>query len=333
MYKALLLALALVSLSAEAVQVEDLFRAKVAVDGQGEQARQAAVKTAFTEILIKVTGDADIAQKPEAQALLADANPYLLSFRYGQDEDGLNLYAVFDAKPLTESLWRHGLSFWGAERPQTLIWLVRQDASGRELLTESSLGDQAQLLTATAAARGLPLMLPLGDLDDKLALSTTDIWGRFVEPVADASRRYPASQFVMARLWPSDGQWQLDWQLEGELSLRGRLQAASEAEAMVGLVTQLGQEMAARLAIAGGQDSEPVTLKVTGLYRHQHYLRAMKVLGKLPVVANLSPSLLQGDSITFLVQLRGDEQQLHQALSLSPYFQAQPDGSYLFAVP
>jgi hypothetical protein len=48
--------------------------------------------------------------------------------------------------------------------------------------------------------RGLPLVMPIMDLTDFTALTLSDVWGRFSQPVAQASARYMAEAVVVIRV-------------------------------------------------------------------------------------------------------------------------------------
>ena len=55
---------------------------------------------------------------------------------------------------------------------------------------------------AQTQAMGLPVSLPLMDLDDNMAVTATDVWGRFADPVLKASQRYGAEMVVLGKLSP-----------------------------------------------------------------------------------------------------------------------------------
>ena len=60
-------------------------------------------------------------------------------------------------------------------------------------LLPQSIDDFSQL-------RGLPLVMPIMDLTDLSAVTITDVWGRFSQPVAQASARYMAEAVVVIRV-------------------------------------------------------------------------------------------------------------------------------------
>lgn len=62
---------------------------------------------------------------------------------------------------------------------------------------------------------GLPVSIPLMDLDDNMAVNATDVWGRFADPILKASQRYGAEMVVLGKLTPEGDKWSIDWGLYG----------------------------------------------------------------------------------------------------------------------
>src|SRR5690606_30160916 len=70
--------------AAQAVTKTDIYTVTLPVPDQSAEARAAAVTEAFEQVLVKMTGQRDVAARPEAQALLASPGRYLAAFRYEQ---------------------------------------------------------------------------------------------------------------------------------------------------------------------------------------------------------------------------------------------------------
>lgn len=314
-----------------AVPVGELYRSQVAIKSQTDTAREAALKAAMAQTLVRVTGSSEAASAPELAELLNDPSPYVLSYRYEQGDDGLELYAAFDQHLLDQAIWQHGYGVWGAERPTTLLWVAIQDASGqRDMVSDASRPLLAKAAVDEGKQRGLPVVLPLWDLDDKVKLDVLDVWGRFDEPVSDASSRYKAAQFVMARLTPNGQGYAADWQLSGAISLSGQVTGDTPEAAMRALVDDLTDQLAANLAVKGNLSAQRNEITLLGVGRAEDYLKALDELKKLPVVADAEVTDVKAGAVTFSLQLRGDQTQLSQALTLSRHFEAGPDGQYHF---
>ena len=65
-----------------AVEVTGLYEAEVPVSGQSTAERVAASRTALEEVLVKVSGNADVAQLPQLEPLLSQAEQWVQRYQY-----------------------------------------------------------------------------------------------------------------------------------------------------------------------------------------------------------------------------------------------------------
>src|SRR5258706_15949695 len=68
-------------------------------------------------------------------------------------------------------------------------------------------------LLAVADERGLPVTLPLLDVQDLRAVTFADVWGGFEDRVAAASARYRADALLIGRVRPGLIGNQIEWLL------------------------------------------------------------------------------------------------------------------------
>ena len=113
--------LAVAMTPAAAVEVPTLFTAEVPYDREAEDPRGDAYRAALNEILLRVSGS-ELADDPDAVAVLFP-NPasLVMQFRPGAEE---TLWVSFDGQAIEQLLRSNGYTFWGAERPLTLVWLA-----------------------------------------------------------------------------------------------------------------------------------------------------------------------------------------------------------------
>ncbi|WP_286742537.1 DUF2066 domain-containing protein, partial [Pseudoalteromonas sp. UBA2102] len=110
------------------------------------------------------------------------------------------------------------LPLWGVQRPLVAIWLGIEDNWRRELVTQESYPQLEQLIYDKAGRRGLPVVVPLLDLQDRRLVGIPEVWGNFSEPVEEASRRYSAERSITARMYqePDSETWILDWRFTND---------------------------------------------------------------------------------------------------------------------
>ena len=210
-YHSLLLTCAVVftlvctSFVASATQRIVVNEAKILVEDQSSRAQQKAAKQALREVFLKMSGSTESLSNPGVKAALSSPQSLLRSYRYSYEGSKTYYVAEFDSTKVGEILQREMLPLWGDRRPETLIWLAVQDDKENKLIIDESLDFPiAEALRTTAQERGLPLSLPLMDLTDNVNITTYDVWGRFVEPVREASRRYSVDNIIAARVYKND---------------------------------------------------------------------------------------------------------------------------------
>jgi hypothetical protein len=201
----------------------------------------------------------------------------------------------------------------GPVRPQVAIWLV-VDEGERRILPDQSGDGWSEALRAQTQAMGLPVSLPLMDLDDNMAVNATDVWGRFADPVLKASQRYGAEMVVLGKLSPEGEAWSIDWGLygtkpgaqAGELTeLTKGSGSGTQAEVAKGFADALAgwlvQQYGTRLSgVASSQ-----TLVVEGLSDIDGMIQIQKLLQGMASVTKVAIGKLEGDKVTFNPRCRG----------------------------
>jgi len=194
--------MALIGQSAQAVERFNTNEAKIAVDNQTQATQKTALKAAFKQVLVKMSGLSTVIDNEGVRAALRSPDAYLRSYRFSYENNQPYYIAEFDRKKITALLQKEQLPLWGDRRPETLIWLAFEDENEvRTILDESTQNEIMLSLSDTARMRGVPISVPLMDLTDSVAISIYDVWGRFVEPLSRASSRYLVDNIIGARLY------------------------------------------------------------------------------------------------------------------------------------
>ena len=232
---------------------EGLYEAARPVADQGEDARGEALREGLAEVLIRVTGDARIAAREGAREVLADPLSLAQQYRYERDSvgPGLRLHMVFDPAALEALLRRHALPVWGRERPETLVWLAVDD--GRRRLVSGEDGERyARRLERAAERRGIPLLFPLLDLEERRAVTAADLWGGFDDAAREASHRYGAASVLLVRLQREQGVWRGRWTWYAFDETRSWATEGKLGRALSAGVDELADALAGRFVVAGG---------------------------------------------------------------------------------
>jgi len=308
----------LLATPARVVAAPDLYTADAPVTGLGEAERDVAVARALAEVAGKVSAD------PKAIARVRsvrDPNALVSRYQYATAVDGSRVLRVtFDQRAVDELLRDSGVASWSGPRPSLLLW-VGQEVDGtrvlRNLESDPELGDAAR---RAAAARGLPLSLPLVDLEDQERLPAQALWAGDAAVIDSASTRY-AAEAVLAGVVtqrPGDSRWRGTWTLVvgGEpQSLRSEGDSAAEA------VARAVDQTAGRLAAGAAPPpeslaSERVRVQVRGIDSLVQQARVLRLLQSVEGVESATPRAARVDVMLFDVAARGGAEQLDRLIGV-----------------
>jgi len=327
-----LLAMLLVAAPLQAAPVGDLFQAEVDAAGRETAARDAALAQALQEVLVRVTGSARAVQQAGARQLLQQPGRFVEQYRFeevaGADErQQLRLWVQFDGVALAREIRAAGLSYWGSERPDVLLWLAVDDRGQRYLVSEAAGSEGADAVMRAARLHGLPVTLPLMDIEDQRAVQFTDVWGGFLGAVESASQRYRPQVILVGKLDSSGagGSWRGSWKLlaagagEGWSGNAGDMYAAVQQG-----IAQATEWLAGQYAVADARSSvRPLT--VEGIRGVEDYARVYRYLASLTPVDQVQVARVTEQEVQFDLSLSAEERSLLQAITLGRVLQAAGD--------
>jgi hypothetical protein len=312
------LACIVVSLPALGESLGDLYSVTVPYTGENES----AFREAMRDILVRVTGRRDAPELENLAPLVAQASRYVASYRRAA---GNQLTVNFDGAAIENAVDASGLAFWGNERPVTLVWLAIDRGSGRRaLVSATDTSAEKKRIDANAERRGLPLVWP--DAGDDLVRAMQQAWSGAQDSLIDAARRYGADGVLIGRARQLDsGTYAVDWNFSSSgvaATASGELEAGPElaAERYAGIYASRG----------ASQRSEQL-VTITGIGSLEAYAAALKALSRLAPVRGVSVDEVTPDAVSFLVNVRGDPESLHQAIQRDGRLQAIDAGRLIYA--
>ena len=298
------------------VVVDDLGKVSGPVGNRSEEARGEALREGLEEVLVRITGNRDVAELSLAQELLRRPRQWLEQYGYVEGDEGLLLEARYNVSGLSEQLARGGEALWGETRPVVLLWLVDESGS---IVAEEGESELREVASRRARHRGLPLVWPRMDEQDRASIVAADIRGRFDRQLNEASRRYPAGLIVTAVVYPGTRpsvRWRL---LHDQQSLKeGTLEvAAGQAtrELMVELLDLVADHVASIYAVVMG-DGTGLTLTVDQLDSLAAYDSVSRHVGGLAGMQSMRLLGLQGGRAEFELEFSGPPLQLERLLHL-----------------
>lgn len=303
LFRLFLLCSSLFCLPALATPVSDLYQVRESVADQQPETRAAAMQRALQTLVQRLTGDAKALQDARLESLRQD--PQQIVSRYGYEDEAL--VVEFDPASTERQLRQAGLALWGGNRPAILTWWLSETPGGNQLIGESQ-GDAA-LLRDAAQHRGLPLRLPLADLEEQLLATPQALTGNDPQALRDASERYAADALLTVQATEAGGSWQAQWRLWlGEEREQGKAEAADPAALADAVLLAVSERLAPRFLVQPGA-AQSLTLVVEGadLNRFAALERLLE-----PFAARLQA--VDGQRLTY--QVNASPEQLRAQLAL-----------------
>lgn len=299
-----------------AARFSNLYDAMVTPEPNAPEA--AATELALAAVLVRVTGSRQAALDPQLLALAG--TPSIVTKR-GTYSEGRTLIG-FSPRLVDQGLRSLSWPVWGAERPLTVLWVAVDDGvGGRALLgandapsdpsqamAEQLKGIRAEL-NAVADERGLPIALPLLDLEDLSLVTPSDIWGGFDDRVTQASTRYRADAVLIGKIGPGVLGTEVQW-----LLIRGGERRVLEGAGVRDGLDTIADLYAADLGSSGAAASTLISVIDVG--SAGDYGRVMSYLESLSVLQSVNVESLERGVLSLRVDARGGAPVLERVLAL-----------------
>ena len=359
LYFLLLLTLPLISWEHSlALQVSGLYSQQIPVTNDGEAERNRAFREAFAAVVVKVSGDPRWLENLAIERAIAQAQNYVEATSYISesiqlpledntlplDSDEEQFYTAeqriisvnFAAALINELLEDAGIPVWDDNRPSVLVWMVLQNSAGeREFLTVGSNPEIVKVIQDFAAARGLPIIFPVLDFEDRKSLSENIAWNLDEAAISSASERYGADSILAGRLhFTASGElvglWQFRFQEETDVfdgfdsELKSYLY-----DPLNRITTQLAGYFA---ILPESIDGDTVRLRIDGIKNLNDYSSLLNYVENLGLVATVTTAEVDGERIELQLSLVGDTRQLYEQIALDrdllPIYNTVEDSSF-----
>lgn len=309
---------------AHAEKMRDLYTASWPVDDQSEKARNRALSNAFSQVLVRASGHKKVLNSSAIKSSLSDAGSFMRLYSYKKlsleeqriYKKPLLLKVNFEPNAISDLLKSAGQPIWSDNRPSGVYWILVDDGS-RKIAAD---GQDGEAIAARRAAtnRGLPIVLPLMDLEDKGAVSASDISGKFLEPLKKASKRYGSDYVALGTVTKAAGGWSGNWVVDlGNDTMRFTTKGNSSSVAVSKMIDRVANKLANRLAVVLNGQAQTDYLLVDGLYDLESYAKAQSILKNVSMVKNVNAVAVADNQVLFELELLSARQYLVDALAVS----------------
>lgn len=284
----------------------EVFQATVPVADRSDAAQGAAFQAALKVALIRATGRRTADEEAVFAPLVGNARRYVQQYRSVPDNQ---LWVAFDGPAIERWLTQNGQPLWGRDRPSTYVWLTAQNAGQPAvILSADDTSELKSAVEAAAATRGIPLVWPSAD-----AVST----GPATPNPGDLARRLGAEGVLVGHANGSTAAASVHW----------TLQFQEHSQEFTGLVEGINHtaDLYAGLYAASGSVA-PVEIEVSGVGDVQDYASVQAYLESLNFITHVGVEALSGDTVRFLLSMRGGIEPLQRAAALNGRLQSLPAG-------
>ena len=311
------------SLPSFATEVNDLYRAKADLLSQSKTDKDNAISAAMEKVLIKIAGNKEFLSDPVIQKELQHHSRYMTRFNFSR-EDGVNkLVATFDENKIKKIFMDNNIPLWGSLRPLVLVWIVNNDGSFKTIVAENENSALHDVVFAAAEEKGLPIVLPLMDLTDAQNIQASDLWGRFMSPIKNASERYAPEKIAIIRMTQQTNvlqSKQVDWYMfdtnNNNIETGSNIQGENETELLQQAITDITENIASTYALSTDINHE-MLIEVDGINSLTTFVDVTRFLDKLSAVTDVQLVKAKGSVRTFKLAFMGTQESLFNTLSLN----------------
>ncbi len=314
--------------SAAAVEVLDLYQARIPVNSQSFNLPVSVKQQALAKVVKKVTGLADITEINDIDRLLSKADVLMLQSAFETNNQPI-IYGsapylavlTFNELAVNQELDSLLAPIWSKNRPEILIWIATEFEGKREILGKQNPLDNRLITSLQLMGNqlGLPLRLPLMDIEDQSFLHPIDVWGLFLNPIEDASLRYSHDMILSGRIEQRDELFSGKWVLKQNKSVKYiQVDDQPTVEDLVGqMLRQVTTALSEKFAIVGGFLGENrAQIEVGPIYKAVDYAQLTQYINQLNIVKQLNVKAVKDKYVLLDLELAGSFNTLKHYLSL-----------------
>jgi hypothetical protein len=215
-----------------ATTLDELYQSQTIVTGQGEVNRQIGFRDCLDRVLVRVSGDQRLLEKPEMAGLRDKAGSFIDSFRYHDrlegipihDEQGTHdrphdLTCLYKPDVIDKVLASLGSKPWLGERP-TLSVVLAVDDSRRHFVLAGDGDENADMAASLQSAAGpmaMSIVVPNKATLAKAGLIFEEVWATSPELLGSTAASIGSRQVLAGSILWSNKElgWIADWWLKG----------------------------------------------------------------------------------------------------------------------
>ena len=339
------------------LQVSGLYEHRVLVANESDAERNRAFREALEAVLLKVTGDRRWLRAPVIQQAISNAQSYVEAISYSSEATEVSADAIdleqgeeifsdpqendvagldnsqtreiretryidvnFTQSLLDDLLASADIPVWDSNRPSVLVWMALQNNEGeRRMLTADNNPEIITFMQKFAAERGLPIIFPVLDFEDRRALTEDAVWALDEDIIRRASERYGADSVLSGRLhFTISGELVGLWQFifQGQVEVFDGFDEELESY-LVEPLDRITNQLASHFALVPETTNQQIVrIQVEGIRDLSEYSALLNYVSGLGLVESVTTTAFEGQLLELQLGLLGNTQQLYELIAL-----------------
>ena len=321
-----------IALFTYAEQQVDLYSSSTLVLNQSSQIRHQAAADALANVFVRISGNREIVKHDAIQQALAKAKSYLYEFEYSSTDEMLEIAGVkytairlltkFSARLVDGLLKSKQLPYWPTNRPDVLLWAAKADAKGGQQFIDND-APVTNAFTRTAKERGVTLVKPIFDLEDRLALPISRLWASDVATISKASARYQTDAVLSGRFSPLDkGRWRGSFTLFYQAQETSFVAYGEDVQTIAMNIFEQVADYFSEIftSVIDNQSSlETLVLTVNNVNDFAVYANLLSYVESFPMVQEINLMVVKANRIQLMLHYRGAQAVVFRTLALDKH--------------
>lgn len=325
--------LLLVQIPTKAIEINDLYYTQVPISSASEAEKQKAFKTAAKQVLIKVSGNAAIADQQDVYKLLSKPEKLIQGFHYSEEilhesemDDNISqlyLNVQLNEQAINDILTRTGQPIFGKNRPKILLWMVMENSIEQSILSDNDEHELRHLIKNITKNLGIPVLLPALTLNDLSDWNPSEIFNVSEEWYSKMKNRYGTDGVLVGYInVASTSQTGSQWQLllkDNKYSWNHDKSDVNQnlTEAFHQLGSYLSLQFNPSNTVSGPHNYEVTISNINSL---KDFKRIKSYLSSIEQANTVAISELTEDTVKFAVNFNGDKHLLARFVGLNHNF-------------
>ncbi|MBF0255364.1 MAG: DUF2066 domain-containing protein [Gammaproteobacteria bacterium] len=313
--------LALLLLLMQPLRASDPYFVQLTIGDDSRQSEDAAFAEGMRLLLGRLSGDPHLWLQPRFGEMVFSAPSFIERFNYrplAGESQRRSIRLWYEAEAVNAAMRQRGFVPI-VQQPETLVWLLNQNETDSWLVAPDEPGSLYQSLPALGQERGLTLLSPLVDLQERSGFVGRGSEAEVNASLISLSQRYDPGALLIARMRPEMGSWLLTWTRIHQGEHQRWLDQGADLDQL--LARGLDQLAGPRPEPPPPPKTQELELAISGLRQGADSQRLQAYLKGLSMVQDLQPLGQQDGWWLAKLQLLGEREALLQTLGFGGLLQ------------